>query len=68
MLVQARLSERNVVELISKLQELDLLGEDLLHSINGREYLTKRHLQQEIADTVLQSGGRVALVRLLDPF
>lgn len=36
-----RLSERNVVELVSKLQELQLLDSDLLHSVDGKEYITK---------------------------
>lgn len=58
----ARLSERNVVELINKIQELGLLGSDLLHSISGREYLTKEQLNVEVKDTLKQTGGRVALV------
>lgn len=60
--LQARLSERNVVELINKIQELGLLGSDLLHSISGREYLTKEQLNVEVKDTLKQTGGRVALV------
>lgn len=32
-----RLSERNVVELISKLKQLGLFGEELMHTINGKE-------------------------------
>ena len=60
--VQVRLNERNVVELINKLQKLGLLGDGLLHSIDGREYLTPEHLRQEILDAVMESGGRIALV------
>ena len=60
---QARLSERNVVELVSKLQELGFLDSDLLHSINGREYLTPEHLRIEVLQAVERSGGRVAVVR-----
>lgn len=59
---QARLSERNVVELVNKLQELGLLGQDLLHSINGREYLTPEHLRKEVLQAVEQAGGRVTVV------
>ncbi len=62
--VQVRLSERNVVELVSKLRQLGFLGDDLLHSINGREYLTPDHLCKEVKDAVSQAGGRVALVML----
>ena len=59
-----RLSERNVVELVSKLQERGLLGPDLLHTINGREYLTPERLRGEVVDAVAGAGGRIALVRL----
>lgn len=35
------LSERNVVELVLKLQQLGLLKEELLHTLNGKEYITQ---------------------------
>lgn len=57
-----RLSERNVVELVLKLQQLGLLGSDLLYTVNGREYVTPERLRQEVADAVEQAGGRIALV------
>ena len=38
---KARLSDRNVVELVAKLKQLGLLGDDLLHSLNGKEYITQ---------------------------
>jgi hypothetical protein len=38
---KVRLSERNVVELVSKLQELQLLDNDLLHTVSGKEYITQ---------------------------
>ena len=60
--MQARLNERNVVELINKLQKLGLLGDGLLHTVDGREYLTPEHLQQQIVEAVEESGGRIALV------
>ncbi|GBG79287.1 hypothetical protein CBR_g29437 [Chara braunii] len=58
-----RLSERNVVELVLKLQELGLLGADILHTINGREYLTQRHLRKEM-EIEIKKHGRVSLVEL----
>ena len=61
--VQVRLSERNVVELVSVLRQLGLLGEDLLHTANGREYLTAEQLKVEVLQAVEAAGGRVALVR-----
>ena len=51
-----------MVELVSKLQECGLLGEDLLHSINGREYVTADHLKSEVTEAVNAAGGRVAVV------
>lgn len=62
-ILQARLNERNIVELINKLQKLGLLDEGLLHTIDGREYVTAEHLREEIVDAIKSSGGRVALVR-----
>lgn len=38
---KVRLSERNVVELVSKLQALKLLDNDLLHTVSGKEYITQ---------------------------
>ncbi|KAL0031439.1 hypothetical protein WJX77_000485 [Trebouxia sp. C0004] len=60
----AKLSDRNVVELVNKLQECGLLGEDLLHSVNGREYVTAAHLKTEVTDAVNGAGGRIAVVNL----
>lgn len=61
--IQTRLSERNIVELVTKLQELGLLPADLLHSIQGREYITPDQLRQEVKHAVAHAGGRLALVR-----
>lgn len=35
-----RLSERNVVELVHKLQEHRFFDFDLLHTVTGKEYIT----------------------------
>jgi hypothetical protein len=35
-----RLSERNVVELVQKLQERGIIDFDLLHTVSGKEYIT----------------------------
>ena len=63
MYFQVRLNERNVVELINKLNELGFLGDGLLHTVIGREYVTPEHLRKEIVETVEQAGGRMSLVR-----
>jgi E3 UFM1-protein ligase 1 len=60
--LQVRLSERNVVELIGKLQGAGLLGPDLLHTLNGREYLTQDQLRTEVQAAVESAGGRVPVV------
>lgn len=61
-MLQVRLSERNVVELVNKLKAAGLLGDGLLHTVNGREYVTRKHLKKEIASAVDSAGGRIALV------
>lgn len=58
-----RLSERNVVELVTKLQELGLLDSDLLHTVSGREYLTQDHLKAEM-ETEIKRLGRISLIDL----
>lgn len=61
----AKLSERNVVELIIKLRQLGILSEgELLHTVNGKEYLTVDRLRSEISSALRQAGGRLALVEL----
>lgn len=35
-----RLSDRNVVELVQKLQQLQLIDFELLHTASGKEYIT----------------------------
>lgn len=35
-----RLSDRNVVELVQKLQQLGIIDFDLLHTVSGKEYIT----------------------------
>lgn len=60
--MQIKLSDRNIVELVNKLQECGLLGDDLLHTVNGREYVTTDHLKTEVTDAVNLTGGRTAVV------
>ena len=60
--MQVRLSERNVVELVNKLKQLGLLGDELLYTTSGREYITRERLQEEARAAVDQAGGRMALV------
>ena len=65
--IQVRLNERNVVELINKLNQLGFLGDGLLHTVNGREYVTPEHLRKELMESVEQAGGRMSLVRANGP-
>ena len=61
---QVRLSERNVVELVVKLKQLGFFGDDLLHTSNGREYITREKLKQEVIDAITAADGRLPLVDL----
>ena len=57
-----RLSERNCVELVSKLLQLGLL--EIIFTTDGKEYLTPAQLQREIKDELWVAGGRLGLVEL----
>lgn len=60
-----RLSERNVVELVQKLQELQIIDFDLLHTVSGKEYITPDQLRQEMVAEI-KKLGRVSLIDLAD--
>ncbi|KAF5828079.1 hypothetical protein DUNSADRAFT_18260 [Dunaliella salina] len=60
----SRLSERNVIDLVNKLKQLGILGDELLYTINGKEYITTDQLKKEVSLALKQSGGRLALVEL----
>jgi len=60
-----RLSERNVVELVQKLQERGIIDFDLLHTVSGKEYITSDHLKHEIKMEI-DKRGRASLVDLSD--
>ncbi|KAL8501635.1 hypothetical protein ACS0TY_020950 [Phlomoides rotata] len=60
-----RLSDRNVVELVQKLQELQIIDFDLLHTTSGKEYITQEQLRSEIVDEI-NKRGRVSLIDLAD--
>lgn len=59
-----RLSDRNVVELVMKLKQLGLFGDELLHTINGKEYITTDRLKADIQTALRQAGGRLELTEL----
>jgi hypothetical protein len=54
---KVRLSDRNVIELVNRLKALGLLGEDLLYTINGKEYITTARLKEEIGAALRQVSG-----------
>ncbi|KAJ0248324.1 E3 UFM1-protein ligase 1 [Hirschfeldia incana] len=60
-----RLSDRNVVELVQKLQELRVIDFDLLHTVTGKEYITQEQLKNEIAAEIGKLG-RVSVIDLAD--
>ena len=57
---QYKLSERNCVEIISKVVSMGLL--EVIYTLNAKEYLTPQQLKSEINDEVLSSGGRISLL------
>ncbi|KAK3889969.1 hypothetical protein Pcinc_006121 [Petrolisthes cinctipes] len=63
MCVCYRLSERNVVEIIIKLRELNLL--EVYHTDDGKEYITPNQLCREIHDEAIINGGRVSITDLV---
>ncbi|KAL9235232.1 hypothetical protein vseg_010011 [Gypsophila vaccaria] len=60
-----RLSERNVVELVQKLQDLHIIDFDLLHTLSGKQFITPEQLRLEISAEV-RRVGRVSLIDLGD--
>ena len=46
---------------VNKLKACGLLDADLLHTLNGREYVTQKQLRQDIRDQLHRAGGRVAV-------
>eukprot|EP00826_Nyctotherus_ovalis_P058886 TRINITY_DN8142_c0_g1_i10.p1 TRINITY_DN8142_c0_g1~~TRINITY_DN8142_c0_g1_i10.p1 ORF type:complete len:632 (+),score=218.65 TRINITY_DN8142_c0_g1_i10:154-2049(+) len=57
-----KFSERNIVELMERLVEIERL--DILHSMNGKEYLTSEHLGAEIMRELQRNGGRLSTIEL----
>ncbi|KAL5130322.1 E3 UFM1-protein ligase 1 [Glycine soja] len=60
-----RLSERNVVELVQKLQQLQFIDFELLHTVSGKEYITLDQLRNEMVAEV-KKLGRISLIDLAD--
>ena len=50
-----RLSERNCIEIVQCLVELKLL--DVIHTTDGKEYLTPNELGKEIREELIVQGG-----------
>lgn len=57
-----RLSERNCIEIVTKLIELKLI--DVIFTIDGKEYLTSQQLIREIKDELFVHGGKINTVEL----
>lgn len=47
---------------MSKLRSLGLLGDDLLYTANGKEYVTRERAVAEVRAAVRAAGGRIPLV------
>uniref|UniRef100_A0A8C5NHJ6 E3 UFM1-protein ligase 1 n=1 Tax=Gouania willdenowi TaxID=441366 RepID=A0A8C5NHJ6_GOUWI len=57
-----RLSERNCIEIISKLVQEKKL--DVVHTLDGKEYITPSQISREIRDELFVHGGRINIVDL----
>ncbi|EAL65600.1 hypothetical protein DDB_G0283667 [Dictyostelium discoideum AX4] len=57
-----KLSERNCIEIIVKMIDLKMI--DIIHSLDGKEYITPKQLENEIKDEILKCGGRVVVCDL----
>lgn len=57
-----RLSERNCIEIISKLVQDKKL--DVVHTLDGKEYITPGQISREIRDELYVHGGRINIVDL----
>lgn len=51
-----RLSERNCIEIISKLVQDKKL--DVVHTLDGKEYITPAQISREIRDELYVHGGQ----------
>ena len=56
------LSEQNCVDLVQKLIDLEII--ELIHTLDGKEYLTHEQLFLEIEEETLAQGGRISLLSL----
>lgn len=57
-----RLSERNCIEIIAKLVQDKKL--DVVHTLDGKEYVTPAQISREIRDELYVHGGRINIVDL----
>nr|SVE74987.1 EOG090X0267 [Daphnia dolichocephala] len=58
-----KLSEKNCIEIVSKLIELKLI--DVFYTNDGKEYITLEQLSREICDELYLHGGRINLTELV---
>ncbi|KAM3861607.1 E3 UFM1-protein ligase 1 [Diretmus argenteus] len=57
-----RLSERNCIEIIAKLVQEKKL--DVVHTLDGKEYITPAQISREMRDELYVHGGRINIVDL----
>lgn len=57
-----RLSERNCIEIVAKLVEDKRL--DVVHTLDGKEYVTPMQISREMRDELYMNGGRINVVDL----
>ncbi|CAO2580278.1 E3 UFM1-protein ligase 1, partial [Lemmus lemmus] len=62
LLVSRRLSERNCIEIVNKLISQKQL--DVVHTLDGKEYITPAQISKEMREELHVRGGRVNIVDL----
>ena len=55
-----RLSERNCIELVTRLIQMGQI--DVVYTLDGKEYVTPKHLEKEIKNELLVHRGRQIIV------
>ena len=56
------MSERNCIEIVNKLIEMGMIN--LIHSMDGKEYITNKQIEKEIYDELYIHEGTLFLINI----
>uniref|UniRef100_A0A0N4ZNS8 E3 UFM1-protein ligase 1 homolog n=1 Tax=Parastrongyloides trichosuri TaxID=131310 RepID=A0A0N4ZNS8_PARTI len=60
---EKKLSDVNVIEIVSKLRDLRMI--DIVFTGDGKEYVTRKHLKNEIKNECVEKKGRISFDELV---